>query len=274
MDAGATRAISQFFFDTDAFLRFVERARRRGSTIPILPGVMPVTNFKGLRTHGGAVRHELPAWLATLFEGLDDDPDTRRLVAVPVAAEMCAKLEEEGFTDFHFYTLNRADLVYAICRDAGRARARGGGGMKPLDPRRRWLSPPALFRPPGPRPPRPSAWSATCTRSAARASRPSLLDTPAGVVLLDAGDGRLRAARAREPEGDRRAALGREGDLLAQPRPLRPRGRPGRPAPRDTGAKVEVMAQDVKADETGTYAGYERQGGLPLPAGDGRSRAA
>ena len=119
VDAGATRAISQFFFDTDAFLRFVERALAAGIAIPILPGVMPVTNFKGLARMCGACGASIPPWLATHFDGLDDDPDTRRLVAVTIAAEMCAKLEEEGFSDFHFYTLNRADLVYAICRMLG-----------------------------------------------------------------------------------------------------------------------------------------------------------
>ena len=119
VDAGATRAISQFFFDTDAFLRFVERARAAGISIPILPGIMPVTNFKGLVRMAGPCGTAIPAWLANLFAGLDADADTRRLIACSVAAEMCAKLEEEGFSDFHFYTLNRADLSYAICRVLG-----------------------------------------------------------------------------------------------------------------------------------------------------------
>ena len=126
-DAGATRAISQFFFDVGAFLRFAERARAAGVTIPILPGVMPVTNYKGLVRMAAATGAVIPPWLANLFEGLDDDPDTRRLIAASVAAETCAKLEEEGFSDFHFYTLNRADLVYAICRVLG-GRERAGGG--------------------------------------------------------------------------------------------------------------------------------------------------
>jgi len=119
VDAGATRAITQFFFDTDAFLRFHEKVRRAGVSIPILPGIMPVSNFKGLQKMAGPCGIELPGWLATLFEGLDADPDTRRLIACSVAAETCARLEEEGFKDFHFYTLNRADLVYAICRVLG-----------------------------------------------------------------------------------------------------------------------------------------------------------
>ena len=119
VDAGATRAISQFFFDIDAFLAFVDKARAAGVTIPIVPGIMPVTNFNGLKRMAATCHAAIPPWLLNLFEGLDDDPDTRRLIAGAVAAEMCARLEEEGFNDFHFYTLNRADLVYAICRVLG-----------------------------------------------------------------------------------------------------------------------------------------------------------
>ncbi|MBS0408886.1 MAG: methylenetetrahydrofolate reductase [NAD(P)H] [Proteobacteria bacterium] len=119
VDAGATRAITQFFFDIDGFLRFHEQLRRAGVTIPVSAGIMPVTNFKGLKRMAAACRIDLPAWLGNLFEGLDKDPETRRLIAGSVAAEMCARLQEEGFSDFHFYTLNRADLVYAICRVLG-----------------------------------------------------------------------------------------------------------------------------------------------------------
>ncbi len=119
VDAGATQAISQFFFDIDAFLRFVDKARDAGIAIPIIPAIMPVTNFKGLKRMAAACEATVPVWLANLFDGLDDDPDTRRLIACSVAAEMCAKLEEQGFKDFHFYTLNRADLVYALCRVLG-----------------------------------------------------------------------------------------------------------------------------------------------------------
>ena len=119
MDAGATRAISQFFFDVDAFLRWAERVRAAGVTLPILPGIMPVTNVKALRRMAGMCGAALPPWLDTLFDGLDADPDTRRLVACSVAAEMGAKLEEEGFDELHFYTLNRADLTYAVCRMLG-----------------------------------------------------------------------------------------------------------------------------------------------------------
>ena len=119
VDAGASLAVSQFFFDVEAFLRFRDRVDAAGIKIPLVPGIMPVTNFKGLMKMAGACKTAVPGWLATLFEGLDEDPDTRRLIACSVATEMCARLEEEGFSDFHFYTLNRADLVYAICRVLG-----------------------------------------------------------------------------------------------------------------------------------------------------------
>jgi methylenetetrahydrofolate reductase (NADPH) len=119
IDAGATRAITQFFFDLDGFLRFMDRVRDAGVTIPISPGIMPVSNFKGLQKMAGPIGIQLPNWLGNLFEGLDKDPDTRRLLACSVATEMCARLAEEGFSDFHFFTLNRADLTYAICRVLG-----------------------------------------------------------------------------------------------------------------------------------------------------------
>jgi methylenetetrahydrofolate reductase (NADPH) len=119
IDAGATRAITQFFFDVDGFLRFIDQVRKAGVTVPISAGIMPVTNFKGLKKMAAPCRIAIPDWLGNLFEGLDKDPETRRLIAGSVAAEMCARLEEEGFDDFHFYTLNRADLVYAICRVLG-----------------------------------------------------------------------------------------------------------------------------------------------------------
>jgi methylenetetrahydrofolate reductase (NADPH) len=122
VDAGATRAITQFFFDIDSFLRFMDQVRRAGITIPVSAGIMPVTNFAGLERMAGPCGIPLPAWLSNLFEGLDSDPEARRLVAASVAIETCARLEEEGVRDFHFFTLNRlegADLVYAICRVLG-----------------------------------------------------------------------------------------------------------------------------------------------------------
>ena len=119
VDAGATRAVTQFFFDIEAFLRFRDRVRAAGVTIPLIPGVMPVSNFAGLKRMTAACGAALPDWLAGHFDGLDDDPETRKLLAASIAAETCARLQEEGFSDFHFYTLNRAELVYAICRVLG-----------------------------------------------------------------------------------------------------------------------------------------------------------
>ncbi|MDP1599330.1 methylenetetrahydrofolate reductase [NAD(P)H] [Phenylobacterium sp.] len=119
IDAGATRAITQFFYDIDAYLFFMDKLRKAGVTIPVSPGIMPVSNYKGLKKMAGPVGIPLPAWLANLFEGLDKDPETRKLIACSVATEMCVRLAEEGYSDFHFYTLNRADLVYAICRVLG-----------------------------------------------------------------------------------------------------------------------------------------------------------
>ncbi|HEV7228670.1 methylenetetrahydrofolate reductase [NAD(P)H] [Brevundimonas sp.] len=124
VDAGATRAITQFFFDIDAFLRFRDRVRTAGIGIPLIPGIMPVTNFAGLKRMSATCGASVPDWLQAHFDGLDGDPETRKLLAASVAAETCARLQEEGFQDFHFYTLNRADLVYAICRVLGVREAR------------------------------------------------------------------------------------------------------------------------------------------------------
>ncbi|MCU0646922.1 MAG: methylenetetrahydrofolate reductase [NAD(P)H] [Gemmatimonadaceae bacterium] len=119
VDAGATRAITQFFFENGTFLRFVEKARAAGISIPIVPGIMPVTNFAQAVRFAGMCGATVPSSMARHFEGLDDDPDTRKLVAATLAAEQCAKLVDHGITDFHFYTLNRADLAYAICHILG-----------------------------------------------------------------------------------------------------------------------------------------------------------
>jgi methylenetetrahydrofolate reductase (NADPH) len=119
VDAGATRAITNFFFDMDGYLRFIERIRKAGITIPIVPGIMPVSSVEGLSNMSRRIGVSIPNWLTNLFEGLDSDPETRKLIAASVAAEMCVRLAEEGYSDFHFYTLNRADLVYAICRVLG-----------------------------------------------------------------------------------------------------------------------------------------------------------
>lgn len=127
IDAGATRAISQFFFDADTFFRFLDRARGAGITVPIVPGILPVTNFKQLLRFSSTCGASVPAWLADLFEGLDTDPETRKLVAATVAAEQCRRLQQGGVSEFHFYTLNRADLAYAICHILGVRPAADGG---------------------------------------------------------------------------------------------------------------------------------------------------
>ena len=119
IDAGATRAITQYFFDVDVYRRFVDKARAAGITVPIVPGILPVTNFGQVQKFSAACGASVPAWMAALFEGLDNDPDTRRLVAATVAAEQCRALAADGVTDFHFYTLNRADLAYAISHILG-----------------------------------------------------------------------------------------------------------------------------------------------------------
>ncbi|HTH15492.1 MAG TPA: methylenetetrahydrofolate reductase [Magnetospirillum sp.] len=119
VDAGATRAISQYFFDVDVYRRFVDKARAAGIVVPIVPGILPVTNFAQVQKFSAACGASVPAWMAALFEGLDDDPETRKLVAATVAAEQCRVLAADGVTDFHFYTLNRADLAYAISHILG-----------------------------------------------------------------------------------------------------------------------------------------------------------
>lgn len=119
IDAGATRAISQYFFETDDFLRFVDRVRKAGIEVPIVPGVLPVTNFAQVVRFSERCGASVPGWMAALFDGLDDDPDTRKLVAATVAAEQCRVLQLNGVREFHFYTLNRADLSYAICHMLG-----------------------------------------------------------------------------------------------------------------------------------------------------------
>jgi methylenetetrahydrofolate reductase (NADPH) len=119
LDAGATRAISNFFFEADAFLRLRDRLAAAGIFAPIIPGVMPVTNFAGAKRMAAMSGASIPGWFAKLFDGLDKDPLTRQLVAAGQAAELCARLANEGVRDFHFYTLNRAELTIAICRMLG-----------------------------------------------------------------------------------------------------------------------------------------------------------
>ena len=119
VDAGATRAITQFFFDNAIYLRYRDLARAAGITVPIVPGIMPVTNFAQTRRFSAMAGASVPDSMARHFDGLEDDPDTRKLVAATLAAEQCTKLADEGVEDFHFYTLNRADLAYAICHILG-----------------------------------------------------------------------------------------------------------------------------------------------------------
>ena len=119
VDAGANRIITQFFFDNAHYLRFVERCRAAGIWVPILPGIVPIHNFKQVSSFAGKTGATFPAWLARKFEGIEDDPGTQHLVAAAVAAEQVADLVDEGVRQFHFYTLNRADLVFAICHLLG-----------------------------------------------------------------------------------------------------------------------------------------------------------
>jgi methylenetetrahydrofolate reductase (NADPH) len=119
VDAGATRAITQVFFDNDLYLRYLDRVRARGIAIPVVPGIMPMHNFKQARGFVTRAGTTVPDWLAEKFEGLDDDAETRKLVAATVAADQVRKLTKHGVDTFHFYTMNRADLVFAICHLLG-----------------------------------------------------------------------------------------------------------------------------------------------------------
>jgi len=119
VDAGATRAMTQFFFENDLYFRYLERVRAAGISIPIVPGILPVQNFKTTKTFAARCGASIPAWLAERFDGLDDDAVTRKYIASAVAAEQVLDLVDHGVTDFHFYTMNRADLVYATCHLLG-----------------------------------------------------------------------------------------------------------------------------------------------------------
>ncbi|MEH3118469.1 MAG: methylenetetrahydrofolate reductase [NAD(P)H] [Methylorubrum populi] len=119
VDAGADQAITQFFFDNEIYLRYRDKVRAAGIDIPILPGILPVQNFKQAANFARRTGASVPYWLAARFEGLDSDVETRRLVAAAVAAEQVLDLVDEGVEDFHFYSMNRSDLVYAICHLLG-----------------------------------------------------------------------------------------------------------------------------------------------------------
>lgn len=119
IDAGANRAITQYFFDADVYLRFLDRCHAAGITVPIVPGIMPVTNFASVKRFSAMCGASVPDWLARLFDGLEEDEATRRLVAATVAAEQVRILQANGVDEFHFYTLNRPDLTYAIAHILG-----------------------------------------------------------------------------------------------------------------------------------------------------------
>jgi methylenetetrahydrofolate reductase (NADPH) len=119
LDAGAKRAITQFFFDTDCYLRFRDACTRQGIAAPIVPGILPITRFPQLLRFAARCGATVPDWLVERFEGLEEDPETRKLIAAAVAIEQVARLRREGVGEFHFYTLNRAELTYAICHALG-----------------------------------------------------------------------------------------------------------------------------------------------------------
>ena len=119
IDAGADRAITQYFFDPAVYFRFLEKVRKAGITVPVVPGIMPVVNFTQTAKFSKACGASVPDWLARKFDGLEDDAETRKLVAATVVAEQVQALRAGGVCEFHFYTLNRADLVFAICHILG-----------------------------------------------------------------------------------------------------------------------------------------------------------
>ena len=119
IDAGGGTAITQFFFDAELFLRFRDRVRKEGITAPLVPGILPITNFARAVDFAKRCGASVPGWLAELFQGLDDDPEQRQLVAAATACDLCQRLAAEGVERFHFYTLNRPQLTAAICRRLG-----------------------------------------------------------------------------------------------------------------------------------------------------------
>jgi methylenetetrahydrofolate reductase (NADPH) len=119
IDAGASRAITQFFYDSDAYLRFRDACARAGIGATIVPGILPITRFPQVCTFAARCGASIPAWLTERFAGLDDDAETRRLIAAAVAIEQVQHLVSHGVREFHFYTLNRAELTYAICHALG-----------------------------------------------------------------------------------------------------------------------------------------------------------
>ena len=131
IDAGATRAITQFVFDTEKHVRFLEKVRGAGISVPIVPGIMPTTNFKGTRRMAARCGASIPSWLENYYIGLDDELETRKLIAAYVATEQVNRLRGYGFDRFHFYTLNQADLTFAICHVLG---LRPQAALTPAEP--------------------------------------------------------------------------------------------------------------------------------------------
>ncbi len=119
VDAGATRIITQFFFDSDVYFSFVEKCQKRGINVPIVPGILPVSNVKQTKHFAKMCGAKIPKWMDEVFTGLDEKQDTRQLIAGVVAVEMCRILHDGGVNDFHFYTLNRSDMTAAICHILG-----------------------------------------------------------------------------------------------------------------------------------------------------------
>ena len=119
LDAGATRAITQFFFDVDVFLHFRDRCAAAGIDSPIVPGILPITRFPQLEKFAAVCGASVPDWLRQWFKGLDDDAETRQMIAASVAIDQVRRLQAEGVTEFHFYTLNRSELAFAICHALG-----------------------------------------------------------------------------------------------------------------------------------------------------------
>jgi len=119
IDNGANRAITQYFFDPEVFLGFLDRARKKGIKVPIVPGIIPISNFKQLVKFSAACGASIPKWVEELLSGLDDDQETHNIVSAIIAAEQCRILSEAGINEFHFYTMNRADLTYSVCHLLG-----------------------------------------------------------------------------------------------------------------------------------------------------------
>ena len=131
LDAGATRAITQYFFDTDVYLRFLDRCLAAGITAPVVPGIMPVSNYTQIARFSAMCGASVPDWLGRMFEGTEQDAELRRMIGMVAAAEQVRLLQANGVDEFHFYTLNRPDLTYAIahllgCRPGGSAETSGG----------------------------------------------------------------------------------------------------------------------------------------------------